>query len=70
VGELIAFEEIVRMRRRRVSRALHDRCRAILAESVTVARAGLAVAPAHERPVRLSRLRKLEELEAYADTLG
>jgi len=70
VGELVAFEEIVRMRRRRVSRALHDRCRTIIAESVVAARAGLVGAPVHERPIRLSRLRKLEDLEAYADTLG
>jgi hypothetical protein len=70
VGELIAFEEIVRMRRRRVSRAIHARCRVILAESVLAARTCLATAAVHERPVRLARLRKLEDLEAYADVLG
>ena len=70
VGEVIAFEEIVRMRRQRVARALHVRCRMILAASVVAARAELAIAPAAERWVRVTRLRKLEELEAYASALG
>lgn len=70
VGEVIAFEEFVRMRRRRVSRAWHDRCRAILAASVAAARADLVGAPVRELPVRVARLRKLEELETYASALG
>jgi len=70
VGEVIAFEEIVRMRRRRVARAVHARCRVILAASVAAARAELLHAPAAEHPVRITRLRKLEELEAYAGALG
>jgi len=70
VGELIAFEEVVRMRRRRVSRALHDRCRVILAASVAAARADIVGAPLRELPVRVARLRKLEELETYASALG
>jgi hypothetical protein len=70
VGEVIAFEEIVRMRRQRVARALHVRCRVILAASVAAARTELALAPAAERWVRVRRLEKLEELEAYASALG
>jgi hypothetical protein len=70
VGEVIAFEEIVRMRRQRVARALHDRCRVILAASVATARVELLRAPAAERWVRVARLRKLEELEVYVGALG
>jgi hypothetical protein len=70
VGEVIAFEEGVRMQRRRVARALHARCLEILTASVEVARAELVVAPLGERPVRSSRLRKLEELAAYAAAVG
>ena len=70
VGEVIAFEELVRMRRRRVALAVHARCRLILADSVAAARDGLVTASTAERPVRLARLRKLEELEEYASALG
>jgi len=70
VGEVIAFEELVRMRRRRVALAVHARCRLILADSVAAARDALVTAPASDRLVRLARLRKLEELEEYASALG
>ena len=70
VGEVIAFEELVRMRRRRVALAVHARCRLILADSVAAARDDLVTAPVGERRVRLARLRKLEELEEYASALG
>ncbi|TMA34882.1 MAG: hypothetical protein E6J75_02315 [Deltaproteobacteria bacterium] len=70
MGEVIAFEELVRMRRRRVALAVHARCRLILADSVAAARDGLVTASAAERPVRLARLRKLEELEEYASAFG
>jgi len=58
------------MRRQRVARALHARCRMLIAASVDAARIELAAAPARERPVRVARLRKLEQLEQYADALG
>jgi hypothetical protein len=70
VGEVVAFQEIVRMRRRRRARALHLRCRALLAASVQQARRELLSAPAAERWVRLARLRKLEDLEAYVAAFG
>jgi len=70
VGEVIAFAELVRMRRQRVARALHARCRVLIAASVDAARIELAAALATERPVRVARLRKLEQLEQYADALG
>jgi hypothetical protein len=70
VGDVIAFAEVVRVRRQRVARALHARCRIIIAASVAAARADLAHAPPRERAVRSARLRKLEKLEAYAVALG
>ena len=70
MGEVIAFAEVVRARRERAARALHQTCRRILRTTVAVAREELVAAPAAERPVRLARLRKLEELEAYAAAIG
>ena len=70
MGEVIAFAEIVRMRRQRVTRAVHARCRMLIAASVVAARAELPGAPAPERPVRIARLRKLEQLHDYASALG
>jgi len=70
VGEVIAVAEIVRMRRQRVARAVHARCRILIAAAITAARAELVGAPAPERPVRIARLRKLEQLEEYASALG
>ena len=70
MGEVIAFAEIVRMRRQRVARAVHVRCRVLIAASVAAARAELAGAPAREQPVRIARLRKLEQLHEYASAVG
>jgi hypothetical protein len=70
MGEVIAFAEIVRMRRRRMARTLHERCRVLIAESVVAAGVELAFAPLGERAVRTARLRKLERLEEYASALG
>ena len=70
VGEVIAFAELVRMRRQRVARAVHARCRMLIAASVATARIELTIAARSERPVRVARLRKLEQLEEYADALG
>ena len=70
MGEVIAFADIIQLRRRRTARQLHTRCLAIVAASVAAARAELGSAPARERWVRMARLRKLEELEVYAAALG
>ena len=70
MGEVIAFADIVQMRRRRMARQLHGRCLAIISASVIAARAELPLAPFGERAVRVTRLRKLEELETYAGALG
>ena len=70
VGEVIAFAELVRVRRQRVARAVHARCRVLIAVSIEVARAELQDAPPRERAVRVTRLRKLEQLEQYAGAVG
>lgn len=70
MGEVIAFAEVARARRQRAARALHSVCRRILETSVLAARAELAAAPVDERGVRLARIRKLEELRAYAAAIG
>jgi hypothetical protein len=70
VGEVIAFADVVLLRRRRTAQRVHARCLEILAESVALARAELPGAPAAERPVRVARLRKLEDVQAYASGLG
>jgi len=70
VGEVIAFAELARMRRQRVARAAHARCRVLIAASIEGARVELGTAPPSERPVRVARLRKLEQLEEYASALG
>lgn len=70
MGEVIGYEEVVRLRRRRATGAAVAACRRLIAESVSIAREELIAAPARERPMRTARLRKLEELEAYAAALG
>jgi hypothetical protein len=70
VGEVIAYAEIARARRVRTMRAVHAACRRIIADSVVAARADLIAAPPGEWSIRVHRLRKLEELEAYAATIG
>ena len=70
VGEVIAFEELARVRRQRVARAVHARCCVLLADTVTAMRATLADAPAREQWIRVARLRKLEELEAYVSAFA
>ena len=58
------------MRRQREERRCHARCLTILAASVAAARVEFATAPPAQWGVRAARLRKLEELEAYAIALG
>jgi hypothetical protein len=70
VGEVIAFAEIVRQRRRRLAREQHALCVEILRRSVQTARDDLATASTTERWVRTARLRKLEDLHAYAVMLA
>ncbi len=70
MGEVIAFADIVLLRRRRTARRLHARCLDILTATVEAASAELAGAPLSERGVRVSRLRKLEELVEYVTAAG
>lgn len=70
VGEVIAFEELARVRRQRIARAVHARCRTVVDATVVAMRDALAHAPAPEWPVRVARLRKMEELAAYVSALG
>jgi hypothetical protein len=70
VGDVIPFAEIVRMRRQRIARAVHARCSMLIAVSIALAREELMGAPVFERPVRMARLRKLEQLGEYASALG
>jgi len=53
------------MRRRREHRRCHARCLGIISASVAAARVAVTTAPAAERWVWMTRLRKLEELEAW-----
>jgi len=70
VGEVIAFAEIVRRRRRRLAREQHVLCVEILRRSVETARTDLVTAPTSERWIRAARVRKLEDLHAYAVMLA
>jgi len=70
VGEVISLEGVARRRRRHEAFALHARCRVILSDSVRHARAAAHVTHDRERAIWLARLRKLEELEAWAVALG
>lgn len=67
VGQVIAYVDVERLRRRRHSRRLHLRCLAILTASVTAARLALADCAPREHAIRSARLRKLEELEEWAN---
>lgn len=58
------------MRRERVARAVHARCRMLIAVSIAMAREELMGASVLERPLRMARLRKLEQLGEYASALG
>ena len=70
MGEVIAFAEIVRRKRRRLAREQHVLCVEILRRSVEAARSDLGAAPTSERWIRTARLRKLVDLHAYAVMLA
>jgi hypothetical protein len=70
VGDLVAFSSFTERRRSRESRRLHAVCRDVLAASIVAERLAIATAPLEERAVRVRRLRKFEDAQAYADTTG
>lgn len=70
MGEVIAFAEVVRRRRRRMLHQQHVQCVEILRRTVEEARRDIQAAPPAERWLRSVRLRKLEDLHAYARMLG
>jgi len=70
VAQVIVLAEVARARRQRARRAMHATCVRILAATVAASREALATAPPGEWGVRAARLRKLEELAAYAAALG
>lgn len=70
MGDLVAFSSFSERRRSREARQLHAVCRDILAASITAERVAAAIAPPGERAVRLRRLRKFEDAQAYAATAG
>jgi len=69
VGDLVAFSAFNERRRSREVRLLHEACRAILAASVAAEQVAVVVAPPEQRAVRLRRLRKFEDAQAYAATM-
>jgi hypothetical protein len=66
VGQVIAFADGVRMRREREGRARHVRCLEIIAGAVVAAQHALETAADGERAVWARRVRRLEELHAWA----
>jgi hypothetical protein len=70
VGDLVAFSTFHERRRSRETRLLHGFCRHVLAASIMAERLAAADGPPEERAVRLRRLRKFEDAQAYAATLG
>jgi hypothetical protein len=70
MGDLVSFAPMAERRRARDARALHAACRSIVAASVEATRAALVAAPPTERAMWGRRLRKLEDLDAYAAALG
>jgi len=70
VGDLVAFSSFRERQRSRETRRLHEVCREILAASVDAERLAAASAAPGERAVRLRRLHKFEDAQAYAATMG
>jgi hypothetical protein len=70
VGEVIAFAEIVRRRRRRLAREQHALCVEILERAGEAENRELVTAPVSDRWIRAARLRKLEDLHAYATMIA
>lgn len=66
MATVIAFEDVVRARRRRTERAELEACVEILSANLRLALDAFEAAPAAERPVYARRLRHLGALLDYA----
>jgi hypothetical protein len=69
VAEIIDFTDVLRQRARRREHALTERCLTIMEDCLVVSRVAYSWAPAHERVVRATKIRQLEDLIAYAANL-
>jgi len=69
VAEIIDFRDVVRARTRRQTRALTERCLAIMEECLAETRIAYGLAPPDERPAWSVKIRQLEGLMGYAANL-
>jgi hypothetical protein len=69
VAEIIDFQVVLRQRARRREHALTARCLALMEECLVVSRIAYDRAPFDERGVRAVKIRRLEDLIAYAANL-
>jgi hypothetical protein len=67
VAEIIDFEDVVRARTRRRTRALTERCLVIMEECLAETKSAYDAAPADERPAWGVKIRQLEGLRSYAE---
>jgi hypothetical protein len=67
VAEIIDFEDVVRARTRRRSRALTVSCLDIMEECLAATRSAYDAASAAERPAWSVKIRQLEGLMSYAE---
>ena len=69
MAEIIDFQEIVRARTRRQSRALTVACLDVMEASLAATRLAYDAAPLEERVAWGTKIRQLEGLMSYAATL-
>lgn len=69
VAEIIEFKDIVRARARRREHALTTRCLTIMETCLGELHVAYHLARPHERPLRATKIRQLEDLIAYAANL-
>jgi hypothetical protein len=69
LAEIIELKDILRARARRREHALTERCLAIMEECLAVAIVAYHESEPHERFVYATKIRRLEDLIAYAANL-
>ena len=70
MAEIIELKDILQARARRRERALTARCVAIMEECLAASIEAYGHAPPHERFVRATKIRQLEDLIDYAANLA